>query len=295
MKVLLATDGSPDSLAAAVFVGELAHTIPVDLTLVTISFEPKESSIQPWIPEWSAKEKELAQKTLKATADQVGDACHSLVMLHESGDFVPKILKLARTLNADLIVLGAKGHSMLHRLLLGSVSDSVATHANCSVLVVRTSKTKDKPTKNVAIGYDDSIPSKQAVAEFMKQQWPIETQVNLISVAQLPFHNVSQMYDFVVPKLDDKQIEHVKLAADRALSQITTRHPNTKAIVEQAFHIGEALVKIAEENSADLLIVGDHGHGMLDELLLGSTTKYVLRHAHTSVWISRSRPDQTVK
>jgi nucleotide-binding universal stress UspA family protein len=37
----------------------------------------------------------------------------------------------------DLVVLGARGLGGVKRLLLGSVSESVLTHAACSVLIVR--------------------------------------------------------------------------------------------------------------------------------------------------------------
>jgi nucleotide-binding universal stress UspA family protein len=38
---------------------------------------------------------------------------------------------------ADLVVLGSRGLGGVRRLLLGSVSESVLTHAACSVLIVR--------------------------------------------------------------------------------------------------------------------------------------------------------------
>ena len=37
----------------------------------------------------------------------------------------------------DLVVLGARGRGGIRRLLLGSVSEAVLTHASCSVLIVR--------------------------------------------------------------------------------------------------------------------------------------------------------------
>jgi nucleotide-binding universal stress UspA family protein len=37
----------------------------------------------------------------------------------------------------DLVVLGARGLGGVRRLLLGSVSEAVLTHAACSVLIVR--------------------------------------------------------------------------------------------------------------------------------------------------------------
>jgi nucleotide-binding universal stress UspA family protein len=47
------------------------------------------------------------------------------------------ILDLASEWHADLIVLGSHGRKGLQRFMLGSVAESVARGAYCSVLIVR--------------------------------------------------------------------------------------------------------------------------------------------------------------
>ena len=47
------------------------------------------------------------------------------------------ILEEAREWGADLIVVGSHGRRGLERFLLGSVADSIAIHAECSVEVIR--------------------------------------------------------------------------------------------------------------------------------------------------------------
>jgi len=53
------------------------------------------------------------------------------------GEPIAVIVESAREWDADLIVLGSHGRTMLHRLLCGSMADSVAHHAPCSVELVR--------------------------------------------------------------------------------------------------------------------------------------------------------------
>jgi nucleotide-binding universal stress UspA family protein len=69
--------------------------------------------------------------------------------------------ELASVIGADLIEIGAKGHSQLDRILLGSTSDFVATQADCSVLVVR--PTDKDPVcgqpLSITIGFDGSTGS----------------------------------------------------------------------------------------------------------------------------------------
>lgn len=53
------------------------------------------------------------------------------------GDPGRVICKLAQAWEADLIVLGRRGHSGLSELILGSVSNYVLHHAPCSVLALQ--------------------------------------------------------------------------------------------------------------------------------------------------------------
>lgn len=53
------------------------------------------------------------------------------------GEPAIRICELARTWNADLIVLGRRGHQGIKEIVLGSVSNYVVHHAPCSVLVVQ--------------------------------------------------------------------------------------------------------------------------------------------------------------
>lgn len=59
------------------------------------------------------------------------------------------ILDEAERWNADLIVVGSHGRRGLNRFLLGSVSQAVALHANCSVEIVRASQAKPLDGKAV--------------------------------------------------------------------------------------------------------------------------------------------------
>jgi nucleotide-binding universal stress UspA family protein len=46
------------------------------------------------------------------------------------------VCEVAQTWQAELIVMGSRGHSLLHQLVLGSVSNYVLHHAPCSVLII---------------------------------------------------------------------------------------------------------------------------------------------------------------
>jgi len=148
-KVLLATDGSPNSLAAA-------HSIAVRpwpagtevriLSAVELSLTLLQSTMEP--PYLNSETMEVQRvEAMKRAQDAIRSAeeiltaaglqtSESISVLIES----PKqsILNEAKEWGADLVVLGSHGHRGLDRFLLGSVSEAVALHAPCSVEVIRT-------------------------------------------------------------------------------------------------------------------------------------------------------------
>ncbi len=60
------------------------------------------------------------------------------------GHAAEEILKTAKRIRADLVVVGSRGLTGLRRFLLGSVTHKVARHAPCSVLVVRQPSVHEK-------------------------------------------------------------------------------------------------------------------------------------------------------
>jgi nucleotide-binding universal stress UspA family protein len=54
-------------------------------------------------------------------------------------------------------------------------------------------------------------------------------------------------------------------------------------------HVAEGLVRFTEDAHMDFIVIGDTGRSTLARALLGSVSRYVLRHARCGVWITRSR------
>ncbi|KAL2456071.1 Adenine nucleotide alpha hydrolase-like superfamily protein [Forsythia ovata] len=60
------------------------------------------------------------------------------------GDPKEMICEAAELMQIDLIVVGSRGLGMIKRAFLGSVSDYVAHHAKCGVLIIKPSKESQK-------------------------------------------------------------------------------------------------------------------------------------------------------
>mgnify|MGYP001819581146 CR=1 FL=1 len=180
MNVLLASDGSAAATNAARFLSQLKFDGDFKLTFLTVSMHPERTvhgNIQN--PEWEAQERAFVDEHHSELQELLGGHCDdNLPRLHQFGDAAQVILDASKGIAVDLIVLGATGHSMVSRMLLGSVSDRVATHAKCSVLVVRApadDRPNDTPPIKVVVAFDGSEPSRESVKELLGIAWGRET------------------------------------------------------------------------------------------------------------------------
>jgi nucleotide-binding universal stress UspA family protein len=145
MKILIATDGSEVSrLAVKEIAGwPLLEGAKVQvLTVVDAMYPPPPEGwgvSQEFLEEIERTATARASDVVAAAADAIRERRAGLdiecVVLTGSPKFA--ILDHADAWGADLIVLGSHGYSRLERLILGSVSQAVASHAGCSVMIVR--------------------------------------------------------------------------------------------------------------------------------------------------------------
>jgi nucleotide-binding universal stress UspA family protein len=67
-------------------------------------------------------------------------------------------------------------------------------------------------------------------------------------------------------------------------------------VVADEVTIAETLVRVARERDAQALVVGPHGHGPMSEMLLGSTSRAVIRRASCPVLVSPAqRSDEAAR
>ena len=146
MKILLAVDGSPCSDAAVEEVSRRPWPEGSSIKVLTTFELPSPPTPEGWaLPINFFEEMDLALQ--KQAQDVVNCAIEKLKprlgkTISLDAQIVPGppqsvILDEAEDWSADLIVVGSHGYRAWKRFLLGSVSQSVVSHARCSVEVVR--------------------------------------------------------------------------------------------------------------------------------------------------------------
>lgn len=151
LKILVATDGSECSMAAVRSVAQ--RPWPSETKFRILSVVEPSAPLLP-VPYFSPhKMEELRGKDMQRSQQAVSSAESILSKAGiEATSTVavpaatPKelILSEAAEWGAGLIVVGSHGRQGVSRLLLGSVSEAVALHANCSVEIVRLPRSEEK-------------------------------------------------------------------------------------------------------------------------------------------------------
>jgi nucleotide-binding universal stress UspA family protein len=146
MKILLAVDGSTYSEAAAESVAKRPLPPNSEVKIITV-IEP----FQPYMVEvWAVPPGFWEEMDKSASTRASEDLNKAMKAFQESGNKGIKvtteaikgyakgaIVDEAERWGADLVVVGSHGYTGFKRLLLGSVSQAVASHAPCSVEIVR--------------------------------------------------------------------------------------------------------------------------------------------------------------
>ena len=146
MRILLATDGSEYSEAAADEIARRPFPKGSEVRIVSVFELPMFPIAVPWagvdFDDEIQKQGQARARTAVKTAVRKLRAGKEGAKLKVSTKVVggsPKqaILDEAEAFKSDLIILGSHGRGRIERFLLGSVSLAVVTHANCSVEIVR--------------------------------------------------------------------------------------------------------------------------------------------------------------
>jgi nucleotide-binding universal stress UspA family protein len=137
--IVVGVDGSPGSRKALAWAAAEAADHRADLVVLNVwehTLLPPAGSVsvsERYVPDPSQRTAEDLVETIK---EVLGEEPPVLVQAHVKQGNTAKVL-IEESANADLLVVGTRGHGGFAGLVLGSVSQHVAAYAQCPVTVVR--------------------------------------------------------------------------------------------------------------------------------------------------------------
>lgn len=226
---------------------------------------------------------ETAGRTAEAVTLQVRKAFPRWEVTARAATGSPswEIVRYAELAHANLVVVGARGQSLVAGLMFGSVSLGVALHAPCSVRVARLPMGR-LPAPSIVLGVDGSAGSRAMVAAVASRAWPEGTTPHLVLVVDHAFE----------VHLGGRKGEAAATLAAAAIVDMVAKELSDRGFVASTeVRRGDPkaeLVKVASERRAESLFVGARGLAGQDRLALGSVATAVMARAACSVEIVRT-------
>jgi nucleotide-binding universal stress UspA family protein len=223
------------------------------------------------------------------------------------GEPAAELLSLATSMQAQLILVGARGRTELGTLLLGSVSEALLPDAPCPVLVVRQSVT-DLSTVLVAVR---TLDDADRLAETcLRLPLPPDTRLVAVSVSVAQPSVKSGHQPFAPGRVEalldawaeedrheaeaagQRFVDRIRaVTPDRAAEARVVRGPLSPSLLEDRADVAPALMAEADGLGASLIVVGARQrHGPTVRLGLGSVSRKIVRRAPTAVLVVRDAP-----
>lgn len=215
---------------------------------------------------------EQAQKTLADVG--VGH----VVAEQRSGHVVDELLRAAAT--CSTLVVGSRGHGRVGEALLGSVSQHLARHATCPVVVVR--EAKDSQASRIVVGIDGSQNSVAALEYACRR-----AEITGETVAAIHAWHV-RVPSTDVWSSDARSVDtegHELLLAE-SIAGVRQDHPDVH-LEQEVVAVAPATCLVDASNGASLVVVGSRGLGFFSGMLLGSVSQALLQGARCPVAVVR--------
>lgn len=255
-RLLLATEHTEFDVGAEAVAFALARRCGLPLAgVLPIVSNPEFEAVAPQLAERADAEAARRAEAVEAAAAAQGVTL-ALAVRHGAEPF-EEIVAEARERGADLLIVRRRGkRGFLANLMFGEMVGKVVAHAPCSVLMCPRAATMWR--RGVLVGVDPQAPNPALV----------DAAARIAAECSIGLHVVG-----VVSGADDR------VAAEAAIADAVERARANGVAAQGEVRIGrphEALVAVARERGADLIVVARRSHPLPERAWIGGTAQKVI-------------------
>lgn len=259
-RLAFADDGSQSADVAWLWVNSHAWD---EWEIDVISAVPASKMIGPELARWDAEK----PRHLLGGAGGVAADTPSITHYRASGE--PSDV-LARCVDRDLLVVGARGRGFLKTLHLGSTAETLMHNPPMPLVIARQGVT----TRRVVVCSDGSAHCSAAVTSFLSLPWLADLEVLVVTVPQRGIDaetTVEETADIIAPAV--KSVNTAILRPDET---------------QPFYHPRGLILSVLPEWEADLLVLGSRGLSGLNSIRAGSIASSLAAHAPCSVLLAKA-------
>ena len=275
-KLLVGIDTSEHSRNAQAYAFHIAHRLNasliglhvVDIVSIEGSFFHDISGslgLEPYL-DFSSKMREVLTARGRAVLDEFAAAAARenlpVETVLDMGIVANQVCDRARSV--DLVMIGHRGvNERFSSGLLGSTAEAVARKCPRPLFI---SPMKFREIQRMVLAYDGSERAARAMRAAAEFASSLGIPIAIVTVAR------------------DQKTGERTLEEARKYFEPYSLQAEFKLL---GGHANEEIVKFIKDYEADLLFIGAYGHSRIIEMVLGSTTEYVLRNTPCPVFLSR--------
>ena len=171
------------------------------------------------------------------------------------------IKKYAEKINADLIIMGSKGHSEFEEIMIGSNTEKIVRSSKIPVIVIKKDVKKFK-LKNLVFASNFKEENKEVFRKFLDFANAFDSKVHLLKINtpsnfEITRNSIQKVKDFI---------------KDFHL-------PKHSINIYNDTSVEEGIVNFSREKKADLIALSTHGRSGISHLFTASVTKNLSKKA----------------
>ena len=266
--ILFPTDFSNNALQVTDYAGMLADKFDANVVLLNIYSVPIMTEYQtPYnIADFTVEMRAISEKNLEDFTStfihQTGLKQDRITHKVEYGFVGDVITEMAKTINADMIVMGTKGASNVLDKWLGTTAQTVMKQAECPVWIIPEKAKVNYPQKFLYAAdlKEDEIMASQRLMEFVK---PFDANCKII--------HIDDKFDITTDQKVDASINDLK-EEFKDDDSVFVRNIRRDDVVE-------GLEAYIQSYKPDVLALAVHDKSFLSKLFEQSVTNHFVYHA----------------
>ncbi len=225
-----------------------------------------------------------AVEQLESLVDEEAREYASARPLVRRGSAFREIVRLAEEEKPDLIVLPTHARTGLDHVLWGSVAEKIVRLAPCPVMTVSPRQEEPRPFggERVLLATDFSKGSETALQSAVSFARHYDAELLMAHVVTVWDYDPANP-DWRFPPLPSEHLSAIEARGREQLGEagedLIADDLNVRTILVRGFDPGMEIVRTADEEAADLIVMSTHGRTGVSHLVIGSTAEKVTRYA----------------
>ncbi len=299
-KILVPLDGSEFGEHALPFARAIQARTGASIHLVHVhAFEPPADLLQntPFQYEGVSMEayeercRDEERRYLREVASRWGEEGGGDVSWELLEGYVTEALeRYAESLGVDLVVMTTHGRTGMSRIWVGSVADSLVRHTSFPVLLIRPEEGGGAPARvhldHVLVSLDGSALGEQILEPALELTRAHGARMTLLSVVS-PYRVFGARVAPLPTGHLEERLEKSLRYLDGIASRLAAEGVDVATRIEAHVSPARAILRVAEEERADVVALATHGYTGVRRTLLGSVTDKVLRAVRVPLLLQR--------